>query len=443
MCDTMVALGNATADGSVIFAKNSDRHPNEAHHLLLVPGKTHAAGAKVKCTYIEVPQVEKTLSALLAKPFWIWGTEMGANEKGVVIGNEAVFAKMPAEKKPALIGMDFIRLALERSSNASEALRTITNLLETYGQGGNCGFGSPMYYHNSYLIADAHEAWVLETVDRQWAAQKVTDVRSISNGLTIESEWDLASDGLIDLALEKGWWKKGKPFNFRAAYSDKLYTSFSDSRRRQVCTSDLLRRQLGSISVASMMAILRSHRADRSRDWSPAGGIVGADVCMHAGFGPIRISQTTGSMISHLSAEQRTHWVTGTAAPCTGIFKPVWMDSGLPDLGTQPMGEYDSASLYWRHELLHRQVLRDYAHRLSRYAYERSQMEDSFVDKVSSGLNKKPAERLAVSRHCFEAASEATDRWLKRVRSAPIRQQAPLYSALAWNGFNRAAKLPE
>ncbi len=33
MCDTLVALGSATADGRVILAKNSDREPNEAHRL--------------------------------------------------------------------------------------------------------------------------------------------------------------------------------------------------------------------------------------------------------------------------------------------------------------------------------------------------------------------------------------------------------------------------
>ena len=30
MCDTLVAIGNATDDGSVIFGKNSDRPPKEA-----------------------------------------------------------------------------------------------------------------------------------------------------------------------------------------------------------------------------------------------------------------------------------------------------------------------------------------------------------------------------------------------------------------------------
>jgi secernin len=95
MCDTLVALGNSTADGSVIFAKNSDRQPTEAHELVLIPHATHPAGSTVRCTYIEIPQVVETFTVLLAKPFWIWGAERVANEKGVAIRNEAVYTKAP------------------------------------------------------------------------------------------------------------------------------------------------------------------------------------------------------------------------------------------------------------------------------------------------------------------------------------------------------------
>ena len=56
MCDTLVALGNATLDGSVIFAKNSDREPNEAHHILIMPAAEYPHGSMVQCTYVQIPR---------------------------------------------------------------------------------------------------------------------------------------------------------------------------------------------------------------------------------------------------------------------------------------------------------------------------------------------------------------------------------------------------
>jgi secernin len=41
MCDTLVVTGDATRDGVTLFAKNSDREPNEAHYLLFVPAADH------------------------------------------------------------------------------------------------------------------------------------------------------------------------------------------------------------------------------------------------------------------------------------------------------------------------------------------------------------------------------------------------------------------
>jgi dipeptidase len=359
MCDTFVALGNATKDGSVIFGKNSDREPNEAHELLLIPHAKHKEGDRVSLSYIDLPQVRETNAVLLSKPFWIWGAEMGANEYGLVIGNEAVFTKVPYEKQPGLIGMDFLRLALERASSANEALDLMINLLEMYGQGGNCGFSHEMYYHNGFLIADPNEAWVFETAGRHWAAEKVRDVRSISNVISIGSQWDRASGDLVDYALEKGWCKNKTDFNFSRCYSDLIYSKFADSRSRLCRSTSLLFSHIGEIDIPFAMNLLRDHGAEAKDDWHPGRGLTGVEICMHASFGPVRISQTTGSMISHLSPGLHTHWVTGTAAPCTSTFKPVWIDSGLPDMGPSPRGTYDDATLWWRHENLHRDILRD------------------------------------------------------------------------------------
>lgn len=436
MCDTMVVLPNSTADGSLIFAKNSDRDPNEAHHLLAVPAAEHAAGEMVQCTYIQIPQVPHTHGALLAKPFWIWGAEMGANEHGVVIGNEAIFTKLPYEKAPGLIGMDFLRLGLERAASAPAALQVITGLLEAYGQSGNCGFAHPLYYHNSFLIADPREAWILETAGRQWAARRVVDVGSISNAITIGREWDLASADLVNLAVDRGWCRRRDQFDFAKCYSDFLYTTFSAAAARQSCTSDALRAARGRLAVPDLIAILRSHRA-ASAGWSPAPAITGADVCMHAAWGPVRGSQSAGSMVSHLAPGLHTHWVTATSAPCTSIFKPVWLDAGLPEIGLPPTGEYNPQCLWWQHERLHRAVLRGYPDRLAAYQGDRDRLEAGFIDAAPTGAGTAQ-ERAAFSAQCFERAGQAEAAWLQRVNAVPPRP-LPFYYDLAWQGFNRQA----
>eukprot|EP00957_Ditylum_brightwellii_P116940 8920561-Ditylum_brightwellii.AAC.1 len=65
---------------------------------------------------------------------------MGANEHGVVGGNEAVSTLLSSELDTdvaagGLLGMDLLRLALERGHTAREAMEVCIDLLETYGQG--------------------------------------------------------------------------------------------------------------------------------------------------------------------------------------------------------------------------------------------------------------------------------------------------------------------
>ena len=435
----MVALSGSTVDGSVLFAKNSDREPNEASMLVIVPAADHAPGSRVKCTYIDIPQINHTNKVLLAKPFWIWGAEMGANEFGVVIGNEALFSKEPYGKEPGLIGMDFLRLGLERADRAEKALEVIVQLLGEYGQSGNCGFAHEMYYHNSFLIADQYEAWVLETAGKEWAAEKVRDIRSISNGYTISASWDLASSNLVEHAIQKGWCRNQTEFDFARCYSDFLYTRFSDSKKRQYCSTEVLRSQAESLTPKKMMQALRYHEPGPDA-FNPAKGILGSEVCMHAGFGPARGSQSAGSMVSRLNGDDAVHFMTGTSAPCTGIFKPVWLDAGLPYLGPEPNGEYDPGTLYWKHELLHRAVLRNYPARLASYQDERDTLEGTFTSGADGLHGKSLHERFEFTRTCFETADDAENRWFEKVMEVPS-VKLPWHYQQAWNGFNKSAKI--
>jgi len=432
-----VALGNTTADGITLFGKNSDREPNEAQHLLRIPRTQHPEGSTVTCTYITIPQVRTTYEVLLSKPFWIWGAEMGANEHGVAIGNEAVFTRVPYEKKGGLLGMDLLRLALERARTAREALEVITTLLAEYGQGGNAGFRHKFYYHNSFLIADPHEAWVLETAGRQWAAERVQDVRAISNGLTIGNTWDLASDDLVSYAVDRGWCKGRDDFHFANCYSDTLYTRLSACHHRRQSTEQMLRARIGSLTVQDLMAALRNHGTE---PYDPAAGLTGAEVCMHAGAGPVRGNQTVGSMVSSLAPDVQTHFVTGTAAPCTSVFKPVWLGMDLSALfGPVPDGSYDEATLFWRHEALHRATLRDYTSLAPLYRAQRDALEQQFIPAALAYRHTAPGERAAFASRCFAEAAAAEQEWLEMVRSAPVSNSPGLLYRRAWRARNRAA----
>jgi dipeptidase len=445
MCDTLVAVGHASADGVTLFGKNSDREPNEAQPLERLPRQRHAPGSSVQCTYLAIPQVEETNEVLISRPAWMWGAEIGANEHGVAIGNEAVFAKIPYEKEPALTGMDLLRLALERASTAREALEVITTLLEAYGQGGNCGYTHRFEYYNSYIIADPREAWVLETAGRQWAAEHVTDgIRTISNRLTIGSEWDLASDDLVKYAVEHRWCKGRDDFHFARCYSDRFYSTFSFARPRQTCTTRFLSGRKGRLTLRDILAALRDHAPGASGEetFSPAFGVTRSFVCQHAGFGPLRDYQSTASLAAHLAPDRQTYFATGTSAPCTSIYKPVWLGAALPDTGLTPGAEYNEAALWWRHEVLHRETLVNYPMRHALYAQDRDRLEQSFIDIALANQRGSIAENTSFMIEAFAQAAQAEEKWLTRIRDAETPPQMGSFYRQTWRRLNRQAGVP-
>ena len=393
MCDTVVVVGG---DG-VLFAKNSDRDANEGQGLEWHPAADHAAGATVACTWIEVPQVDHTHAVLVSRPFWMWGAEMGANEHGVVIGNEAVFTTEP-DGEAALLGMDLLRLALERAATAEDAVATMVALLERHGQGGGCGHEDRGFtYHNSFLVADRVEAWVLETAGRHWATEQVASgARSISNGLTIPG--------------------------FAEAHSDRVKTRVSACRHRQALTRERADRATGP---GDLMTLLRDHGAGRSEPryaWLNGGM---AAPCMHGG-GVVTSSQTTASWVADLRDGDR-HWATATAAPCTGIFKPVAVDDPV-DLGPFP-GDTDDSSLWWRHEHLHRRAVADPAELYPRFTPERDRTELAWLADRPT-----PAE-------AFARADELLDRWTRAVTFDPVPDARPRWARRYWAKRNERAGL--
>lgn len=327
MCDT---LGLLTGD-CPSFLKNSDRSPNEPQVCEWIPAKTHTART-LKATTMELEQVKETHALLLSRPTWLWGGEMGVNDCGVCIGNEAVFTKGPYAKD-GLLGMDMLRLALERSDTAKDALETILYLLERYGQGGNGGFDHTFYYDNSYLIMDRNTLYVLETAGKHWVYKRMV-AASISNRLSIENDGD-AYDG-------------NEPYNFRKRQSDILYTHFSGSKNRLDQSSACL----STLNVTkNKLDALRVHD---KRIASPLCENSVSSVCMHAGG--LVGDHTTASMVVELNTDMTRVWLTGSSTPCISLFKPY----ALSNPPIKPVfSEHDAdAKHYWlRRERFHRAML--------------------------------------------------------------------------------------
>jgi dipeptidase len=344
---------------------------------------------------------------------------------------------MPYVKKDALTGMDLLRLALERSGTAEQALETIVQLLSDHGQGGLCGYeDKSLVYHNSYIIADPRGAWVLETAGPLWAALRVREYYSISNGLTIGEAFDRSHPDLISTAREKGWLKKGGTFHFAHCFSDWFYTTFSACKTRQGQSSDLLAGSGKTMDTARAFRILRDHRKEPYR---PNAHFLMNRVCMHAANSLSRNSQSTASLAACLSPEDQTFWATGTSAPCTGIFKPIWFDGEvLPDMGAAPGADYDPHSLWWRHEALHRSILMDYPARMAAIKEERDRLEAGFLKQAEAAA---PENRFALTQKAFQDARAATENWIETVQQMPVQGRMGVVFGNYWKTQNKKVGL--
>jgi secernin len=317
MCDTLCGHG---PDG-MVFAKNSDRPVGEVQ--LAVPfGRRASAGCTLRTQYLSIGDTGAH-ATFLSCPTWLWGAEHGVNEFGVAIGNERVATVHRAgEARPGLIGMDAVRLGLERARSAEDAVGLMAELLTTHGQGGIADAVHAEAYDSSFLMADPGGAFVLDTSGTSFAAAPFPAGTAISNRITLGAEW---TSGSTDL-------DPGEDFG---RFRDVAVPTGSADVRLAASRSFLARHADGHLTAAAMAAHLRDHgRGPWGAPGTPGPALpppteLGADlsgssVCMHV---PNR-SVTTASCIAILpaaidqGAPVRTYVALGS--PCASIFIPAF-----------------------------------------------------------------------------------------------------------------------
>jgi secernin len=319
MCDTLCAPG----PGGTVFAKNSDRPYGEVQ--LAVPfGRRATAGCTLRTQYLSIGDTGAH-ATFLSCPTWLWGAEHGVNEHGVAIGNEKVATVFDsAAAKPGLIGMDLVRLGLERARTADEALDVMTDLLTTHGQGGVAIAAGNEAYDSSFLIADPQHAFILDTCGPDFAAAPAPPTgAAISNRLTLTADWVRASDTV----------KPGDNFDdcFRDPNED---TAFADVRLA-THRSFLSAHQSGGLTAAATVAHLRDHGhgawgapgSDGLADPPPAKvgrDFAGVTVCMHVRSHVVTAASMVVVLPEHLAEGAPLRAFVALGSPCVSIYLPAF-----------------------------------------------------------------------------------------------------------------------
>lgn len=311
MCDTLCALGAHSS----LFAKNSDRPPGETQVARSLPRR--AGRGRLRTQYLELGADPGAAALFVAsQPAWLWGLEHGVSEHRVAIGNQTVYTVDDRWSAPdALLGMDLVRLTLERATSADDALDVLTSLLEAYGQGGSGWEHVREPYFSSFVIVDPVRAWLVETSGRTWVAAPLDrGGASLSNRLSLGTEWTRASSG-VDRGSDWQRWR-----------DPKAPVAIADLRLAvtQRCAAS-------APTHHTVVGALRDHgTADGSLPLAVRDDWTGISVCMHVrGY-----QATTASCVTELPrdrAEPVRHWVA-LGSPCASVYVPGFDSLLAPEL---------------------------------------------------------------------------------------------------------------
>ena len=167
-CTSILVTRKASKNGSTMITYAADSHTRYGD-LYYLPGGVHKPGEMIQIfdygdgrPLIQIPQVERTFTII-----------RNANEVGLGITETTFGGRAELESKtPAIDYGSLIRLALQRASNAREAIKVIAELTETYGY---CSSGE------SFSIADDKEVWIMEIIGKGeekgavWVAMKIPE----------------------------------------------------------------------------------------------------------------------------------------------------------------------------------------------------------------------------------------------------------------------------
>ncbi len=337
MCDTLCVH----RPDRTLFAKNSDRPPGEPQ--VVESHDRHGAGT-AQLQYLSIPD-PGAAAAVVSRPEWLRGAEHGLNEHRVVVGNEKIWTVDDPHAQPTgLLGMDLVRLVLERARDADGGLRVLTALLAEHGQGGSGEVDRDEPYFSSFLLADPHRGWIVETSGRRFAARPTRAGDAISNRVSLGDSWTVASPE-IAAGTDLDQWRDARvPTGIADFRLDATHACAAAATTPREIVATLRHHGSGPWGApGSNPDDVRALPDEIGSDWS------GITVCMHTRGA----DTTTASMVCELPVDpdEATRAWFALGSPCASVFVPAFPPFVAPQLA--------DAAQWWRFATLRERVETD------------------------------------------------------------------------------------
>jgi len=219
-CTNLLVTKGASQDGSVIITYTCDGeyHP----HLRYTPAADYKPGE-----FLEITDWGGKLRGKIKHVPHTYAVVGLMNEHQLAISETTFSGREELQNPEGLLHYwDMMRLALQRTKTAKEAIKVMTELVAEYGYRST---------GESISIADTKEAWILEIIGPGpggkgaiWVALRVPDgyISCHANKARIgefpldDPENCLYSENVISFAVEKGYYdpSSGEPFRYCDVY---------------------------------------------------------------------------------------------------------------------------------------------------------------------------------------------------------------------------------
>lgn len=381
-CTTILIGKKASANGSVMLAHNEDMGKETAGVLKYVKSQSFSAGATIAVPYQRIAQVGTTYAywgSGNAKNVMGLGTSeeldyaynhilVGMNEHGVAMVCNWMHSKEANLEKQGIRRYAIRQMILERAKTSREAVNIIAEFIEKYGQADWGGL--------TYAVADSEEGWVVETTSKHWVARRVKDeeVWTVANRFTITNDYDLASEDLIDFALQKGWLTtKREKIDFRATYGKMPENAQQYDIGREALVSSELSAHIGAIDERMLMKLLQ-HRYQNKPDYQPVMAECWRSYCEEKNINrPLSSCLTQSSTIAVLHPKYKKlggkMWYA-LASPHAGIFFPLYGKYGAIHTSFKEADGQNRQSNWWQFRQLQEKIDADYQRLYKNFALQ-------------------------------------------------------------------------